>query len=109
MSSKYIVKKWLELSGKFGAQTNEMQPVEFFFYSISENSASDIAIDLHSLGYEVYDIKQIEDKRWSIVGVTLPLRIEEEHFSQWADMMHGIADSHEAVFDGWGMLINKPD
>ncbi len=109
MSSNSIVRKWLDISEKFGSITRELHPVEFFFFSFSENTSSDLSIDLHKLGYEVYGIRESENQRWSVTGVTPPMSVEGNHFTAWADIMDALADSHKSLFDGWGMLIRKPE
>jgi regulator of RNase E activity RraB len=109
MSSNMIVKRWLEISTNFGASSEQPQPVEFFFYASTENEASNILIDLHLLGYDVYGIYECEDKRWSIIGATPPISTDEKDITSWVDLMYALAEKHHSVFDGWGMLVLNPD
>lgn len=109
MSSNEIVKRWLDLSKNFGAASNQLQPVEFFFYASTENEASNLLIDLHLLEYVLYGIHECEDKRWSVIGATPPISIDEKDITSWVDLMYALAEKHHSVFDGWGMLILKPD
>lgn len=98
-------RKWLELSKQYGASMEGLQPVEFFFYSQTENEAADLLIDLHNLGYVLYGVGDCGDERWSVIGATPPISLNEGDFSVWLDMMHAFADKHNSIFDGWGMLI----
>ena len=109
MASNEIVARWLELSKNFGAASKQLQPVEFFFYASTENEASNLLIDLHLLEYVLYGIHECEDKRWSVIGATPPISLEEKDFAIWVDLMNILADKHHSVFDGWGMLILKSD
>lgn len=105
MPSNEPIKKWIELSKNFGASLDELQPVEFFFYAQTENEASDLLIDLHNLGYVPYGVGACDNKRWSVIGATPPISIKESDFKVWVEMMYALADKHNSLFDGWGMLI----
>jgi|GEM_PF-5337140 len=104
MPANEPIKKWIELSKNFGAPSDELQPVEFFFYAQTENEASDLLIDLHNLGFVPYGVGVCDDKRWSVIGATPPISIKESDFTVWVEMMYALADKHNSLFDGWGML-----
>jgi hypothetical protein len=99
------LKKWLELSKKFGASVEDLRPVEFFFYAQTENEASDLLVDLHNLGFVLYGVGECKEERWSVIGATPPISVEENNFSVWRDMILALAEKHNSEFDGWGMLI----
>jgi hypothetical protein len=72
------LKKWLELSKKFGASVEELQPVEFFFYAQTENEASDLLVDLHNLGFVLYAVGECKEERWSVIGATPPISVRRK-------------------------------
>jgi len=101
-----VVKRLLSLSKKYGGRTGQLQKVEFFFYADSEDKGSNLAIELFNLGYDVYAVERSGDK-WSIIGATIFMKIDEATITSWGEAMYLLADEKEVVFDGWGMLIEK--
>ena len=101
-----VVNKMLSLSKKYGGKTGHLQQVEFFFYADSEDKGSNLAIELSKLGYHVYGVEKSVDK-WSIIGATPLMKIDEESLTKWGGAMYALANEMEVFFDGCGMLIEK--
>ena len=87
--------------------TKTESPVEFFFYSDTEDKANNLAIELVKLKYEVYGIhapaNDIQD--WSIIGATIPLLMNEQEMTKWCEAMNKLGYETDCRFDGWGTLI----
>jgi regulator of RNase E activity RraB len=101
-----VVNRLLSLSKKYGGRTGQLQQVEFFFYADSEDKSSNLAIELSKLGYDVYGAESSGDK-WSIIGATQLMKIDEATLAKWGEAMYSLAEDMEVLFDGWGMLIEK--
>ncbi len=100
------IKQVLSNSKKYGGKTGHMQPIEFFFYSDTEDKGSNLAIELAEMGYSVYGVDKSGDN-WSIIGATPIMTIDEEALTKWAEAMYTLADKMHVLFDGWGMLVEK--
>lgn len=87
--------------------TKRESPVEFFFYTDTEDKANNLAIELVKLRYEVYGIHApangIQD--WSIIGATIPLLMNEQEMTKWCEAMNKLGYETDCRFDGWGTLI----
>ena len=103
---KKAVKRILSLSKQYGGKQGHLQQVEFFFYADSEDKGSNLAISLSQLGYEIYGVEWSGDK-WSIIGATLLMKIDEATLTEWGEAMYSLADKMDVLFDGWGMMIEK--
>ena len=92
---------------RFGGKSNPLQSVEFFFYSDEEDKANNLAIELSKLGYEVYGVHPplYEGGQWSVTGLTLPMKLEDEDFNNWSKQMVQLGYECDCKFDGWGTLI----
>ena len=101
-----IVKSLLSLSKKHGGKTSQLQQVEVIFYADSEDKGSNLAIELSKLGYQLYGIERSANK-WSIIGATPLMKIDEECLTKWGDAMYALGEEMEVLFDGFGMLIEK--
>ena len=101
-----VVNRLLSLSKKYGGNTGHLLQVEFFFYADTEDKGSNLAIELSKLGYSVYGVERSGDK-WSIIGTTTLMKIDEESLTKWGEAMYALADEAEVLFDGWGMPIEK--
>jgi regulator of RNase E activity RraB len=108
-SQKAKTEKTLAVMRKFGLRTKEKQEVEFFFYADAEDNASNLAIDLSKLGYEIYAVeKSGGNGKWSVIGCTKPIPIAEGPLTKWAEAMESLAQQHRCMFDGWGTLADPP-
>lgn len=101
-----VVKRLLSLSTEYGGKTGHLQQVEFFYYADSEDKGSNLAIELSKIGYHVYGVDRSADK-WSVIGATPLMKIDEENLTRWGEAMYALAAEMEVLFDGWGMLIEK--
>ena len=95
-----IVNKVLALSKKYGGKTASVQEVTFFFYADSQDLASNLAIELSKLGYVIYGVERSQSK-WSIIGDTPAMKIDEKTLTGWGECMYALADKMEVEFDGW--------
>jgi len=88
-----------------GAKTQS--PVEFFFYTDTEDKANNLVIELVKLEYEIYGIyPPTEDTlEWSIIGATIPLFMNEHELTKWCERMNQLGYETDCRFDGWGTLI----
>lgn len=106
-----IIKNLLSVSKKFGGKTGQMQQVEFFFYADSQDKASNLAIKLSNLGYKVYGVEKsrykTKDDKWSIIGATSPMIIDEPTLTKWTEAMLTLADEMDVEYDGCGMMLEK--
>ena len=87
--------------------TKTESPVEFFFYTDTEDKANNLAIELVKLRYEVYGIhspaNDIQER--SIIGATIPLLIKEQEMTKWCEAMNKMGYETDCRFDGLGTLI----
>ena len=82
----------------------ELKAMEFFYYSKTRKNADELKKDLEKFGYEVYGIEKSTINQYAIIGVTLPISLEEEKFKEWIKMMNKIGFINDCNFDGWGSL-----
>ena len=70
--------------------TKTESPVEFFFYTDTEDKANNLAIELVKLRYEVYGIhlptNDIQD--WSIIGATTSMCMNDHELTNWCETMN---------------------
>ena len=87
--------------------TKTQGPVEFFFYTDTEDKANNLVIELAKLRYEIYGIypptEGIPD--WSIIGGTIPMFMNEHELTKWCETMNRLGYETDCRFDGWGTLI----
>jgi hypothetical protein len=100
--SRSLVKLFKQYGG-----TKTESPVEFFFYTDTEDKANNLVIELVKLKYEVYGIhppaNDIQD--WSIIGATIPLMMNEQEMTKCCEKMNRLGYETDCRFDGWGTLI----
>ena len=98
----------IDLMDYFGTRNNAELSVEFFFYADKQDDASNLAIELNKLQYEIYDVGEpltAKDK-WSVIGATPKMCVADESMNSWTDQMEKLAEENNCVFDGWGTLID---
>lgn len=110
MSKKEANARVLELMEHFGTKDNSVLSVEYFFYADKEDNACNLAIELHKLGYEIYNVSEpdAQFKQWSIIGCTSKINMDDNSVTEWTDKMESLAEENNCRFDGWGTLID-PD
>jgi len=91
---------------QYGGKKKE-GPVEFFFYTDTEDKAANLVIELAKLGYEIYGIYPPEDNKmdWSITGATTFLCMHERELTAWCEKMNQLGFETDCRFDGWGTMI----
>jgi hypothetical protein len=73
---RFLNSQVLQVFKKKGGASEKQLQVEFFFYTNEEDKASNLAIELNRLGYEVKSIdRQVIDGKWSITGRTQPMKM----------------------------------
>ncbi len=110
MIKKEVNTRVLELMEHFGTKPDAVQSVEYFFYADREDDANNLAIELHKLGYKIYDVAEPDPqfKQWAIIGCTPKMGMDEDAMTAWTDKMEKLAEENNCKFDGWGTLID-PD
>ena len=110
MSRKAVNDRVLELIEHFGTKDNSVLSVEFFFFTDSQDSASNLSIELFKLGYEIYGVHEPDSisNQWSITGCTPKMNVDGDAISDWSNKMEQLAKENNSRFDGWGTLID-PD
>ena len=103
---KKAVNQIFKLSKQYGGKQGHLQQVEFFFYADTEDKGSNLAISLSQLGYDVYGVERSGNK-WSIIGATPLMKIDEATLIEWGEAMYLLADKMDVLFDGWGMMIEN--
>src|SRR5258706_14867358 len=101
---KTLNNKVLGLFEDYGGK-RELMSVEFFFYTDTGDKANNLAIELSAMQYEVYGVNKEDDNRFSVIGCTCPLKMDDESLTTWSERMCEIGYNHECKFDGWGTLI----
>ncbi|MDQ3681911.1 MAG: ribonuclease E inhibitor RraB [Bacteroidota bacterium] len=96
----------LRLFKQYGG-TKTGSPVEFFFYTDTEDKANNLVIELVKLKYEIYGISSPAKgiQHWCIIGVTTPLLMNEYELTKWCEAMNRLGYETDCRFDGWGTLI----
>ncbi len=109
MNRKLANTRVLELVKHFGTKDNSVLSVEFFFYTDRQDDASNLAIELHRLGYEIYGVSElvVGSRQWSVTGHTPKMSADDEAMHQWTVSMEKLGMSNNCTFDGWGTLIDQ--
>ena len=109
MSQKLANARVLEIVKHFGAKDNSVLAIEFFFYADRQDDASNLAIDLYRLGYEIYGVNAPEGacKQWSVIGSTPKMSADDEAMYAWTVSMEKLGMANNCIFDGWGTLIDQ--
>ena len=102
-----MFRKSIEALQKFGKAFKPTQSLEFFFYADTEDTAANLSIALHQLGYTIYERGKPNKKsfKYAVLGNTPPLQTEENKMNAWCKQMEKLALEYDCEFDGWGSLI----
>lgn len=111
MSQKLANARVLEIVKHFGTKDNSVLAIEFFFYADRQDDASNLAIELHRLGYEIYGVHEPSGscKQWCITGITPKMSADDEAMYAWTVSMEKLGMNNNCTFDGWGTLIDAED
>ena len=102
---RFLNAQVLQVFKKKGGVSEKQAPVEFFFYTDEEDKASNLAIELNKLGYEVYSIDRLAlDGKWSVTGRTQLMKMTTRTITKWSKQMVELGYQNDCDFDGWGTL-----
>lgn len=108
LSEREKTAKVFEVGNQFGLTFKDTQQFEFFFYAANEDNASNLAIELYELKYEVEPVKKsASSSEWLINGWTNTMAADEKTIGNWSTQMGELALKHNSRFDGWGSFTNK--
>lgn len=108
LSEREKTSKVFELENQFGLKFKDVQQFEFFFYAANEDNASNLAIELYELKYEVEPVtKSATGGEWLINGWTKAMAADEKTIGDWSTQMGELALKHHSRFDGWGSFTNE--
>jgi len=93
-----------QLQEKFGLEFEPQQEFEFFFYAENEDDASNLAVDLFKLEYEIARVDQSVNQQWCVNGWTNEMASDLQTITQWTEKMEKLAEEHHCNFDGWGSI-----
>jgi hypothetical protein len=93
----------------FGFGEDSQLCVEFFFYAPTEDSASNLAIELSKLSYTLAPVDKAagDPSTWLVNGWTPKMSMSSATMEVWSMQMQELADAHECEFDGWGTLLEE--
>lgn len=81
-------------------------PLEFFFYTNTEEKASNLSNELASLEYSSsYEISAYNRKEFLINGWSTPIQMDGNSILQWTADMCNRGAKHDCEFDGWGTSV----
>lgn len=78
--------------------------LEFFFYTDKQDKASNLAIELKKLNYniETVDKSAGDSTLWAVIGWTTPVKMDIGSVTKWTELMCQIGFDNDCDFDGWG-------
>jgi hypothetical protein len=93
----------------YGVDDKSHLSLEFFFYTDKQNKASDLAIELKKLNYNLETVDQSagDPKLWAITGWTTPIKMDIGSVTNWTQKMCQIGFDNDCNFDGWGPIPTK--
>lgn len=115
---KKTVKKQKEMNSQTLAQLNKYHvgddselSLEFFFYTDQQDKASNLAIELKKLSYNIktVDKSASDSKLWVVTGWTTPIKMDIGSVTKWTEQMCKIGFDNDCDFDGWGTNPDQGD
>jgi len=96
---------------KYGVTDNSELKLEFFFYTDTQDKASNLAIELKKMNYNIEPVDKSagDPKLWAITGWTTPIRIDITTVTKWTEQMCKIGFENDCDFDGWGTNPDQSD
>lgn len=76
------------------------KPVRFYFYAKDENSASNLAIELHKMGCEINPLFKSEGS-WSVIAQFTKTKLAKGNIDDLTDVMISLAEEFNCTYDGW--------
>ena len=94
--------------GKYGVDNDSQLRLEYFFYTNEQDKASNLAIELSKLGYEVtVDISEGNKDQWVITGWTTKMQMDLNTVTGWTNQMCKLGYDNDCDFDGWGTFPDQ--
>jgi tetratricopeptide (TPR) repeat protein len=89
---------------KYGVNDQSQLTLEFFFYTDKQDKASNLAIELKKLNYniETVDKSAGDSNLWIVTGWTTPIKMDLSAVTKWTEQMCKIGFDNDCDFDGWG-------
>lgn len=115
---KKTVQKQKEMNGqtltqlsKYGVGDDSELSLEFFFYTDKQDKASNLAIELKKLNYniETVDKSAGDPKLWAVTGWTTPIQMDINSLTKWTEHMCKLGYENDCDFDGWGTNPDQGD
>ena len=94
---------------KYGITDTSDLKLEFFFYTDEQNKASNLAIELKKLNYQIdkVDTAANDKKQWVINGWTTKMKMDLQTVTNWTAQMCKLGYDNDCDFDGWGTLPDQ--
>ena len=96
---------------KYGVTDNSELKLEFFFYTDTQDKASNLAIELKKMNYNIEPVDKSagDPKLWAITGWTTPIKMDITTVTKWTEQMCKIGFENDCDFDGWGTNPDQSD
>jgi len=96
--------KVLEQLNIHGVTDNSELELEFFFYTNKEDNASNLAIELNKLNYQInlVDHSASDKNQWVVIGWTTKMKMDLQTVTKWTNQMCKLGYENDCDFDGWG-------
>jgi regulator of RNase E activity RraB len=94
----------LEELFKYGINYASELMLEFFFYTNTQDKASNLAIELKKFNYQIdkVDTAASDKKLWVINGWTTKMKVDLQTVTNWTTQMCKVGYDNDCDFDGWG-------
>lgn len=108
---KQINSQTLTQLGKYGVGNESQLSLEFFFYTDQQDKASNLAIELKKLNYNIDTVGKSagDTKLWAVTGWTIPIKMDITSVTKWTEQMCKIGFDNDCDFDGWGTNPDQGD
>lgn len=99
----------IEQLNKYGVTDSSELKLEFFFYTNEQDKASNLAIELKKLNYEIEkaDTAAGDKKQWVVSGWSTKMKTDLTTVTKWTTEMCKLGFDHDCDFDGWGTLPDR--
>lgn len=94
---------------KYGITDSVDLKLEFFFYTNEQNKASNLAIELKKLNYQIdkVDTAATDRKQWVVNGWSTKIKMDLQTVTNWTSQMCKLGYDNDCDFDGWGTLPDQ--
>jgi tetratricopeptide (TPR) repeat protein len=89
---------------KQGVNGDSQLSLEFFFYTDNQDKASNLAIELNKLNYNIESVGKFagDSNLWKVSGWTTPIKMDISSVTAWTEQMCKLGFENDCDFDGWG-------